>query len=109
MSAVAVGILRMPVSIHKASFHDIRRTADPKTLPKGTSDQQKAWTALDQLCERHRNKPPSGWLDWLFGMRNLNVHRARQVHMLLQRTRAAVSPSAFPSCVAHAPRSAAAP
>jgi hypothetical protein len=64
--------------------HAHRESTRTEQLAKGTAEQQKAWGAITKLCELHRQKPPDGWLDWLNGMRNLNVHRARQVHILLQ-------------------------
>jgi hypothetical protein len=89
LAAVAVGVLRMPFSIQRASFVDLTKAIPAKTLAAATPKQQQLWTAIAQLCETHRRKPPAGWLDWLSGMRNLNVHRARQVHILLQRVREA--------------------
>lgn len=87
LAAVAIGVLRMPYSIQRASFADLTKVVSPKTLASATPKQRQLWGAITQLCETHRQKPPAGWLDWLNGMRNLNVHRARQVHILLQRVR----------------------
>jgi hypothetical protein len=87
LGALAVGVMRMPCSIARASFRDIERIATGAAVATATIDQQRAWKGLHKLCEIHRRKPPDGWLEWLLGMRNLNVHRARQTHILLQRTR----------------------
>lgn len=35
---------------------------------------------------------PDGWFDWEQDMRNLNIHRGRQVHTLLQRIKDAEQP-----------------
>jgi hypothetical protein len=87
LGAVAIGVLRMPFPITRGSFGDIARVVEPKTLATGKPKQQHVWADLHALLERHGNLPPDGWLDWLIGMRNLNVHRARKTHILLQRVR----------------------
>jgi hypothetical protein len=94
LGAVAVGVLRMPVSLTKASFRDIEQVATGKAMTAATRDQQRAWSDMHRLCEAHRAKPPSGWLEWLMDMRNLNVHRARQTHIQLQRIRDKHQPQA---------------
>ena len=49
--------------------------------------QQTAWADLVAIRNSHESQFPSGWLSWLIDMRHLNVHRARQIHMWLQKTR----------------------
>jgi len=87
LGAVGIGVLRMPYPITSGSFRDIDREMSPKVLATGSPKQQQLWSDLHKLCENHRKQPPDGWLDWLFGMRNLNVHRARQARIRLQRMR----------------------
>jgi hypothetical protein len=82
----------MPFSIQRARFSNITQGVGAKQLAKGTPKQQQTWAAMTQLCDEHARKPPAGWLEWLNGMRNLNVHRARQVHILLQRLRESDQP-----------------
>lgn len=92
LGAVAVGVLRLPFSLHRAAFTNISQAVEPKPLAKGTRKQQELWRDLNRIIDAHRNRLPKGWLDWLAGMRNLNVHRARQVHVFLQRTRDQAQP-----------------
>jgi hypothetical protein len=94
LAAVAVGVMRMPRSITQASFLDIERVATGKSMTSATLDQQRAWKALHKLCDAHRKQPPDGWREWLMDMRNLNVHRARQTHIQLQRIRDKHQPQA---------------
>jgi|HubBroStandDraft_6_1064221.scaffolds.fasta_scaffold79768_2 hypothetical protein len=94
LGAVAVGIMRMPRAITQASFLDIERVATGKVVAAATTDQQRAWKGLHELCKAHREKPPDGWSEWLMDMRNLNVHRARQTHIQLQRIRDKHQPQA---------------
>jgi hypothetical protein len=94
LGAVAVGVMRMPTSITRASFLDIERVATGKAMASGTIEQRRAWVDLHELCDAHRKKPPDGWREWLMDMRNLNVHRARQTHIQLQRIRDKHQPQA---------------
>jgi hypothetical protein len=92
LGAVGIGVLRMPKSITRGSFTDIDPETAPKSPATASPKQQKLWADLRTLCENHRKQRPDGWLDWLFGMRNLNVHRARQSRIRLQRMRDTDSP-----------------
>ena len=93
LAGVAVGVTRMPFSLTKAAYSDIARLDErPKVFEAAPRDQQRAWRGVITICQRHEQLPPEGWLDWLLNMRNLNVHRARQTHTLLQRTRASDQP-----------------
>jgi hypothetical protein len=87
ITAVAIGVLRVPLSIHQAGYGHMRRLVDAGVLAKGTPTQQTAWTDLVAIRDSHENQFPAGWLSWLIDMRHLNVHRARQIHMWLQKTR----------------------
>jgi hypothetical protein len=94
LGAVAIGVTRMPRAITQASFLDIERVATGKPVASATPDQQRAWRDVHALCEAHRKKPPDGWREWLMDMRNVNMHRARQTHIQLQRIRDKHQPQA---------------
>lgn len=93
LAATAVGVLRMPVSITKASFGWLTKNF-PKSRAAGTANpkQARAWGDWARLIENHREMPPAGWFEWLEAMRNLNVHRGRQVHTFMQRLGAGDAP-----------------
>jgi hypothetical protein len=95
LGAVAIGVTRMPRSITQASFLDIERVATGSAIASGTPNQQQAWKSIHEVCEVHRKKPPDGWREWLLEMRNLNMHRARQTHIQLQRIRDKHQPQAL--------------
>jgi len=85
LAACAIGVLRIPISIRKASFSPLVKLSE--LMVKGTAAQQQSWTGLVAIIETHRSDYPTGWFDWLSGVRHLNIHRARQINVLLQRTK----------------------
>jgi hypothetical protein len=85
LAACAIGILRIPLSIQRAQLSNLNSIPDLKK--KATPAQQSAWQELFDLLDLNRRKPPDHWFDWFNGMRVLTVHRARQVRLLLQRTK----------------------
>jgi hypothetical protein len=84
LAGCAIGVLRIPSSLLKAQFSHLGNL--PDQMSKGTAAQQQAWQDLLDLVDRHRKNFPTGWFEWVNGMRVLNVHRPRQVNVLLQRT-----------------------
>jgi hypothetical protein len=93
LAATTIGVLRMPTSMTKASFGGLARNF-PKTrhAKAANTKQARAWGDWGRLVDGHWKLPPVGWFDWLDAMRNLNVHRGRQIHVLMQRLRAPEEP-----------------
>jgi hypothetical protein len=92
LAAVAIGVLRTPTSITRASFGQLANFVKSKKAQNGTQRQQQAWRDWTHLVQNHENALPGGWFAWLQSMRNLNIHRGRQVHTLVQRLRANDAP-----------------
>jgi hypothetical protein len=84
LAASAIGVLRIPNTLLKAQFSHLRNL--PDHMSKATPPQQQAWQGLLDLLDQHQHDFPTGWFEWVNGMRVLNVHRPRQVNVLLQRT-----------------------
>ena len=86
VSAAAIGIARLPFSIQRASIADLGKISKLIEDGKAAGDEQvRNWNALDAVVTEGEADYPRGWFEWLRGMRNLSVHRARQVRVLLQR------------------------
>jgi hypothetical protein len=88
LAAVGIGVLRIPTSLQRAGLPTLIGQLRDQLLGKGKShstDQEGLWQAFYDLIEKHRTSAPSGWFDWLLGMRNLNVHRARLTRVMLGR------------------------
>ena len=83
LAAVAIGILRVPLSIQRAALSHLNSL--PDLMHKATAPQQHAWQVLIDLLGRHKSNYPIGWFDWLTATRNLQIHRARQVRIFLAR------------------------
>ena len=80
LAAAAVGVLRVPFSITRASFNhltDLRGTAPNEA----SSAQRTAWADLHDLLDDHRGKEPEHWLRFSLDYRNSVVHRARPLAM----------------------------
>jgi hypothetical protein len=84
LAGCAIGVLRIPSSLLKAQFSHLGNLSNQ--MGKATTAQQRAWQDLLDLVDSHRANFPTGWFEWVNGMRVLNVHRPRQVNVLLQRT-----------------------
>lgn len=84
LAACAIGVLRIPNSLLRAQFSHLKNVTNHIT--KATPAQQQAWQGLLELTDHHQQSLPTGWFEWVNGMRVLNVHRPRQVKVLLQRT-----------------------
>jgi hypothetical protein len=84
LAACAIGVLRIPNSLLRAQFSHLNNL--PAQMSKGTPVQQQAWQDLKDIIDQHQTNFPTGWFEWVNGMRILNVHRPRQVNVLLQRT-----------------------
>jgi hypothetical protein len=87
-ASCAIGVLRIPTSILRAQLSHLNNV--PAMIQKGaaySSAQRRAWEDLLSVVEHHKADFPEGWFEWLNGMRVLNIHRARQVRILLQRRR----------------------
>ncbi|HJZ34939.1 MAG TPA: hypothetical protein VJ204_01605 [Solirubrobacterales bacterium] len=85
LAATAIGVMRAPTSITTASFGRLATFNESRKAQGGTELQRRAWQDWARLVAIHEGLPPTGWFPWLGAMRNLNIHRGRQVHMLLQR------------------------
>jgi hypothetical protein len=88
LAAVAIGVLRIPLSIQRAGLSGLEVRLREQILGKGkagSDEQEKSWQLLYDLLQNVSDSPPAGWFDWLSGMRNLNVHRARLTRVLLGR------------------------
>lgn len=83
LAAVAIGILRVPLSIQRAALSHLNNL--PDLMSKATGSQQRVWQDLVDLLDRHKGTYPTGWFDWLIATRNLQIHRARQVRIFLAR------------------------
>lgn len=46
--------------------------------------QLAAWREIQGVVDRHAQSEPEGWWDWLIGMRNAEIHRARNLTIQLQ-------------------------
>lgn len=92
LAATAIGVLRIPRSITKASFRDLTHFTKKNAAQAASPKQRKAWEDWAKLVESHESKPPYGWFDWEQAMRNLNIHRGRQVHTLVQRLKSPEEP-----------------
>jgi hypothetical protein len=79
IAATAIGVLRLPLSIRRASFG-----RDLLSLSDGLAEQQTSWQEFRQLIVRHADDPPD-WLDWTLEMRHAFMHRPRQMSILLPR------------------------
>jgi len=90
LAAVAIGILRIPVPIKSAQFSQFNNL--PNLIPP-SSEALRAWQDWETLLAHHLTTPPHGWREWLNGMRNLHLHRARQSRVMLQHTRQAGVPA----------------
>jgi hypothetical protein len=88
LAAVAIGVLRIPRSLQRAGLPTLRAHLRDQILGKGkahSADQENSWQQFYDLIEKTASSQPSGWFDWLMGMRNLNVHRARLTRVLMGR------------------------
>jgi hypothetical protein len=93
LGATAIGVLRMPTSITKASFGALVKNFPKSKAAKSANRKQvRAWGDWLRLVENHKRMQPTDWFDWLEAMRNVNIHRGRQVHTLMQRLRAPDEP-----------------
>jgi hypothetical protein len=78
MAATAIGVLRLPLSIRRASFPRLL------SLDEGTARREPAWRELKDLLSTHADDPP-GWLRWTLEMRHALMHRPRLMSLLVQR------------------------
>jgi hypothetical protein len=88
LAAVAIGVLRIPKSLQRAGLPTLSTQLRDELLGKkktATADQEQSWQQLSDLIQKAANSQPTGWWDWLVGMRNLNVHRARLTRVMLGR------------------------
>jgi hypothetical protein len=88
LAAVAIGVLRIPRSLQRAGLPTLVMQLRDQLLGKGKShsaDQEKSWQQFYDQIQSAASSPPVGWFDWLMGMRNLNVHRARLTRVMLGR------------------------
>jgi hypothetical protein len=84
LAALAIGVLRIPLPLKTAQFSQFNNL--PNLVPL-TPDLVRAWDDWQKLLDHHSTTPPAGWREWVTGMRNLHVHRARQGRVMLERRR----------------------
>lgn len=77
LAAAAIGVLRLPCSIRRATFPQLRGFGTAKTYP--------VWAELTNLVDHYANDPAEGWLDWTLEMRHALMHRPRLLTLLLPR------------------------
>jgi hypothetical protein len=77
-AAVAIGVLRLPVSIRRASFATILG------LKEATVARQAPWEEFRALVSQHADDP-AGWLPWTMEMRHALMHRPRLLALGLPR------------------------
>lgn len=82
MAASVIGVLAIPLSIHKASFRTLRDhlvhvggTTTSSVLVQLQSD------FAANLEAAVTNAGPPGWLDWAIAFRNMTVHRGRRLEI----------------------------
>lgn len=78
IAGTAIGVLRLPRSIQRADFNDLR-ILDPMSKEAAAleSDHRSAWARLRTLLDQKRAGPPVDWLDWSLELRNALLHRAK--------------------------------
>ena len=88
LAAAAIGVLRVPKSLHRADFNDLA-VLDPasKESTSCTPDQRESWTRLHSVIEKHRVRSPADWLEWSLEMRNALLHRPRGFTFFANRPR----------------------
>ncbi len=83
MAAVSIGILRTPLSIEKASFSQLIRGLEMHLKGDVPQHQRNSTANFDSMIESVKNDPWPGWLSWTSDMRNVCIHRARRLFMML--------------------------
>jgi hypothetical protein len=94
LAAVMVGLLRIPVSIRRASFTQVLKLDPDKA---DSEDVRELWSGLRELVDRAGNDPPD-WIAWTLEMRHALMHRARLLTVLVARE-TKMPPLALPSHV----------
>jgi hypothetical protein len=90
-SAVLIGVIRLPVSLAKASATDVVTVTSKlgkltKALPRVAPQQQELWRSPEfEWTAAAASAGPDGWLDWTNHMRNALVHRGRGLTILTNR------------------------
>lgn len=88
VAATAIGILRVPRSIHRADFNHLAVLAlFSQEAQAVAADQRAAWDRLRALLDNHRAGPPQDWLDWSLELRNALLHRAKNFMLMFNRPR----------------------
>jgi len=82
LAAAAVGILRVPGSIHRASMGTLFKV-DPRSVEEG--QQRELLEEMQELVRDADSTPVEGWMEWAIAYRNALVHRPRQTDFLVQR------------------------
>jgi hypothetical protein len=83
IAGVAIGVLRIPRSIIKASVNRDLFDLDPDTAPDDAT--KNAWRLFRTKLDELRAGAPNGWMDWALLYRNAAVHRPRQINTMLPR------------------------
>jgi hypothetical protein len=78
LAATAIGVLRLPFSIRRASFPGLLN------LRGDVARRDPAWAQLKELISENADDP-TGWLRWTLEMRHALMHRPRLMSILLPR------------------------
>lgn len=83
LAGVAIGVLRVPRSVVRASMNRDLFGLDPDKAPDEAT--KNAWFLFRASLDALREGPPAKWMDWALLYRNAAVHRPRQLNMMLPR------------------------
>lgn len=82
LAAAAIGILRIPLSIQKASFQTVDRIESLESDEKWPLDQRGVWSRLRSCMDGDLDALPA-WCSWGLEMRHALVHRGRHINLHL--------------------------
>jgi hypothetical protein len=78
LAAGSIGIVRLPLSIRRASFGQLL------TLPGERLAEHSCWAQVRACIDGYAGEPP-GWLKWALEMRHALMHRPRLMSVMLPR------------------------
>lgn len=89
-AGIVIGVAGLSCDIVRADILQLRlaRAAPTGALPEGNPGRAEQ-IALTNAVRSAVDTSPPGWLDWILGMRNTLVHRARRLNWELQDDRRA--------------------
>jgi len=88
LAAVAIGVVRVPRPLHRASFSWLTDERQTDSLLRGLADEHAdALNDFLALVKDECQGASGDWLDWGLEMRNALMHRARHTSIELSRPR----------------------